>query len=96
MKNIFKILLAQILALAVLLVIIALVGQIYTFSKPGYENLDVIPDRQLGWRLMPNSLFTYTGMYWYEREFKTQLKINSLGFRDKERTIKKHKLLFHD
>ena len=91
MKNIFKILLAQILALAVLLVIIALVGQIYTFSKPGYENLDVIPDRQIGWRLVPNSLFTYTGTYWYEREFKTQLKINSLGFRDKERTVKKQK-----
>ena len=64
MKNIFKILLAQILALAVLLVIIALVGQIYTFSKPGYENLDVIPDRQLGWKLVPNSLFTYTGTDW--------------------------------
>jgi len=89
MKNIFKILLAQISTLAVLLVIIALVGQIYTFSKPGYENLDVIPDRQIGWRLVPNSLFTYTGTYWYEREFKTQLKINSLGFRDLERTIKK-------
>ena len=77
MKNIFKILLAQISTLAVLLVVIALVGQIYTFSKPSYENLDVIPDRQIGWRLVPNSLFTYTGTYWYEREFKTQLKINS-------------------
>jgi len=91
MKNIFKILVAQISTLAVLLIIIALVGQIYTFSKPSYENLDVIPDRQLGWRLVPNSLFTYTGTHWYEREFKTQLKINSLGFRDKERTVKKQK-----
>ena len=91
MKNIFKILLAQILTLAVLLVIIALVGQIYTFSNPGYENLDVIPDRQIGWRLVPNSLFTYTGTHWYEREFKTQIKTNSLGFRDKERTIEKQK-----
>jgi len=89
MKNIFKVLLAQILTLAVLLVIIALVGQIYTFSKTGYENLDVIPDRQLGWKLVPNSLFTYTGTHWYENEFKTEIKINSLGFRDKERTIKK-------
>ena len=91
MKNIFKILLAQISTLAVFLVIIALVGQIYTLSKPGYENLDVIPDLQIGWRLVPNSMFTYTGMHWYENEFKTQLKINSLGFRDKERTIKKQK-----
>ncbi len=83
--------LAQVLTLAVLLFIIAVVGQIYTFSRPGYENLDVIPDRQIGWRMVPNSLFTYTGMHWYAREFKTKIKINSLGFRDKERTIKKQK-----
>ena len=91
MKNIFKILLAQILTLVILLIIIAVAGQIYTFSNPGYENLDVIPDRQIGWRLVPNSLFTYTGTHWYKREFKTQIKTNSLGFRDKERTIKKQK-----
>ena len=53
--------------------------------------MDVIPDRQIGWRLVPNSLFTYTGTHWYEREFKTQIKTNSLGFRDKERTIEKQK-----
>ncbi len=74
-----------------MLIIIALAGQIYTFSNPGYENLDVIPDRQIGWRLVPNSTFTYTGMHWYEKEFKTQIKTNSLGFRDKERTIEKQK-----
>ena len=74
-----------------MLILIAVAGQIYTFSNPGYENLDVIPDRQIGWRLVPNSLFTYTGTHWYEREFKTQIKTNSLGFRDKERTIEKQK-----
>jgi len=74
-----------------LLIIIAVAGQIYTFSNPGYENLDVIPDRQIGWRLVPNSLFTYTGTHWYGRGFKTQIKTNSLGFRDKERTIEKQK-----
>ena len=74
-----------------MLIIIAVAGQIYTFSNPGYENLDVIPDRQIGWRLVPNSLFTYTGTHWYEREFKTQIKTNSLGFRDKERTIGQQK-----
>ena len=74
-----------------MLIIIAVAGQIYTFSNPGYENLDVIPDRQIGWRLVPNSLFTYTGTHWYKREFKTQIKTNSLGFRDKERTIEKQK-----
>jgi hypothetical protein len=89
MKKTLKIFLAQILTLIILLIVIAIVGQIYTFSKPGYENLDVIPDQQLGWRLMPNSSFIYTGMHWYENEFKTELKINSLGFRDKERAVTK-------
>jgi len=79
LKNILKICIAQILTLVILLIIIAVAGQIYTFSNPGYENLDVIPDRQIGWRLVPNSLFTYTGTHWYEREFKTQIKTNSLG-----------------
>jgi hypothetical protein len=90
-KKVLYIFLAQVLTLFFLVGAIALGGQFYTFFKPGYENLDVIPDRQIGWRLMPNSLFTYTGMHWYENEFKTQLKINSLGFRDEERAIKKQK-----
>ncbi|MBT6601038.1 MAG: hypothetical protein HOB32_05165 [Nitrospina sp.] len=93
MVKILKILLAQILTLVIFLIIIAVAGQIYTFSNPSYENLDVIPDRQIGWRLVPDSLFTYTGTHWYKREFKTQIKTNSLGFRDKERTIEKQKNL---
>jgi hypothetical protein len=90
-KNIFKILIAQALTVVVILSIVALVGQIYAFLNPSYENIDVIPDRQLGWKLVPNSIFTYTGVHWYKNEFKTQIKINSLGFRDKERNLKKQK-----
>ena len=90
-KNIFKILIAQSLTVVVILLVVALVGQIYAFLNPSYENIDVIPDRQLGWKLVPNSIFTYTGVHWYKNEFKTQIKTNSLGFRDTERTIKKQK-----
>ncbi len=89
MKNIFKIAIAQVVTLVLFLMIVAVSGQIYTFLKPGYENLDVIPDPNIGWRLMPNLEFTYTGYHWYQNEFKTQIKVNSLGFRDKERTVKK-------
>ena len=91
MKKILKIIIAQLLTLFIFLVIIAIAGQVYTGLHPSYEILSSIPDRQLGWKLVPNSLFTYTGAHWYEREYKTQIKINSLGFRDKERTIKKQK-----
>ena len=93
MKKILKIIIAQLLTLFIFLVIIAIAGQIYTFLRPGYKVLDVIPDRDIGWRLVPNATFTYTGGHWYENEFKTQIKVNSLGFRDKERTVKKHKKL---
>ena len=93
MKKILKIIIAQLLTLFIFLVIIAIAGQIYTFLRPGYKVLDVIPDRDIGWRLVPNFTFTYTGSHWYENEFKTQIKVNSLGFRDKERTIEKHKNL---
>ena len=93
MKKILKIIIAQLLTLFIFLVIIAIAGQIYTFLRPGYKVLDVIPDRDIGWRLVPKATFTYTGSHWYENEFKTQIKVNSLGFRDKERTIEKHKNL---
>ncbi len=93
MKKILKIIIAQLLTLFIFLVIIAIAGQIYTFLRPGYKVLDVIPDRDIGWRLVPNATFTYTGHHWYENEFKTQIKVNSLGFRDKERTVEKHKKL---
>ena len=91
-KNIFKILSAQALTVLVVLLVVSLVGQAYTFLNPSYENIDVIPDRQLGWKLVPNSIFTYTGVHWYKNEFKTQIKINSLGFRDKERNLIKKKI----
>ena len=91
MKKILKIIIAQLFTLFIFLVINAIAGQVYTGLHPSYEILSSIPDRQLGWKLVPNSLFTYTGGHWYENEFKTEIKINSLGFRDKERTIKKLK-----
>jgi hypothetical protein len=89
MKKILKIIIAQLLTLFFFLFIIAIAGQFYTRLHPSYEILSSFPDRQLGWKLVPNSLFTYTGSHWYENEFKTEIKINSLGFRDKERSIKK-------
>ena len=89
MKKIFKIFLAQVVTLVAFLLIIAIAGQVYTFINPSYENLDVIPDPNMGWRLVPNATFTFTGTHWYANEFKTQIKVNSLGFRDKERTVKK-------
>ena len=61
MKKILKIIIAQLLTLFIFLVIIAIAGQIYTFLRPGYKVLDVIPDRDIGWRLVPNATFTYTG-----------------------------------
>ena len=75
MKNILKICIAQILTLVILLIIIAVAGQIYTFLKPGYKVLDVIPDRDIGWRLVPNATFTYTGNHGMKTNLKLKLKL---------------------
>jgi hypothetical protein len=91
MIKIFKIIIAQLITFFIFLIIVSITGQVYTGLHPSYEILSSVPDRQLGWKLVPNSLFTYTGTYWYEREYKTQIKINSLGFRDKERNINNQK-----
>jgi hypothetical protein len=51
--------------------------------------LSVVPDRVVGWKLLPNLHFIWTGHYWYAREFSVPVKTNSIGFRDIERTIAK-------
>jgi len=55
-KNIFKILIAQSLTIVAVILVVALGGQTYTFLNPSYENIDVIPDRQLWWKLVRRSI----------------------------------------
>ena len=83
---ILKILVAQALTVLIILALIEMVGQLYAFYKPAYETLSAIPDKVVGWRMAPNLEYVHAGHHWYEREFRAEVKVNSLGFRDYNRS----------
>jgi hypothetical protein len=85
---------ANILATAGFLILIELGGQIYVSFFPSYRVLATQPDSSLGWKFVPNMEFLNTDHYWYAREFSSKIKINSQGFRDKERKETKGKNIF--
>ena len=89
LNYVFKILAAQILTIVIVLIFIEAAGKTYANFNPGHENLYAIPDRVVGWRLAPNLEYIHTGSHWYENEFRTKIKHNSLGFRDYERSVLK-------
>src|SRR4029077_5397964 len=64
-------------------------GQIYAFLHPSHRVLSFVPDRVVGWKLLPNLRFIWTGHSWYARGFSVPGTTNSIGFRDIERTIAK-------
>jgi len=87
LNNLLKILTAQVIIIAIVLALIEAAGQFYAYSNPGYETLSAIPDRAVGWRLVPNLKYIHTGSYWYENEFSVEIRHNSLGFRDNDRSV---------
>ena len=74
------------------LLVVLLLGvaaRLYTASRPGYRVIHLEPDREVGWKQLPNHEWTWTGAYWYARDFRVDVKTNSHGFRDRERTLEK-------
>ena len=88
-NTILKILTAQVMTIAIVLALVEIAGQLYAYSNPGYEALSAIPDRTVGWRLAPNLEYVHTGGHWYANEFSVEIKHNSQGFRDDNRSTKK-------
>ncbi len=88
-KNIFKLLLANVLIFIITAIFIEICGQVYAYYHPAYKALPFEPHAILGWRFIPNSEHIITGNHWYAKEFSSKVKINSHGFRDFERTIEK-------
>ena len=89
LNNLLKILTAQVMTIAIVLTLVEIAGQLYAYSNPGYEALSAIPDRTVGWRLAPNLEYVHTGGHWYANEFSVEIKHNSQGFRDDNRSTKK-------
>ena len=90
-KNIFKLLLANFLVFFVIAFVVEICGQVYAYFHPAYKVIPFAPHPILGWSFIPNTEHIITGNHWYAREFSAKVKINSHGFRDFERTIKKDK-----
>jgi hypothetical protein len=90
-KSFFLLLFSNILVFMAAAIIVELGGQTYAYLHPAYKILSFAPDPILGWRFIPNTEHINTGSHWYAREFSVNVKINSHGFRDFERTIKKDK-----
>ena len=89
-KNFFKLLFTNILIFLVVAIVFEIGGQTYAYFHPAYKVIPFAPHPLLGWRFIPNTEHIITGNYWFAREFSTKVKINSHGFRDVERTIKKN------
>ncbi len=90
-KTFVKLLIANFITLLAVFTVIEGAGQIYAYFHRSYKILPFIPDPVFGWRFIPNSEHIMTGRHWYAREFNAKVKINSHGFRDFERSIKKEK-----
>jgi len=90
-KKFLKLFLANILVFLAVAIVIEVGGQIYAYFHPAYKVIPFVPHPILGWRFIPNSDHIVTGDYWYAREFSPEVKINSHGFRDFERSMEKDK-----
>ena len=90
-KKFLKLFFANILGFLAVAIVIEVGGQIYTYFHPAYKIIPFAPHPIIGWRFIPNSDHIVTGDYWYAREFSAEVKINSHGFRDFERSMEKDK-----
>jgi hypothetical protein len=91
LNTFFKLLIANLIVFLTISLVIEIGGQIYVYFHPSYKTLPFIPHPVLGWGFIPKSEHITTGSHWYAREFSVNIKINSHGFRDLERHIKKDK-----
>ena len=88
-SNILKIVGTNILVLVVLVLVIEAGLQLVALARPSYHVLFLQPDRVLGWKQVPNARWNWAGHYWYASDFNVEIETNSLGFRDKERELRK-------
>ena len=60
-NSFIKIFTAQVLLLAIILILIEVIGKGYASYNPGHETLYAIPDKLTGWRMTPDLEYTHTG-----------------------------------
>ena len=85
---------AMALCAGLLLVVAGVAARMYVASRPGYRVMFLEPDREVGWKQIPDHEWIWTGTHWYAREFSVEIKTNSHGFRDRERILDKPRGVF--
>ena len=78
-----------ILGILLVVVLVAIIGQVYAFFHPGYSNIILDPDPVIGWKFAPNIEFVHTGNNWYADELSVHHKTNFFGFLGPDRPFKK-------
>ncbi len=63
----------------------------YAFWRPSYQVVFLQPDRWVGWTQVPNLRWTWTGSSFAAVDFSVPIETNSLGFRDLNRHVEKHR-----
>jgi hypothetical protein len=89
MRKLVKIAGINVLVFVGLLAAIELGAQIVALARPSYDVLYLQPDRAVGWKLVPDLRFTWTGFEWYADEFSVDVVTNQFGFRDLPRDYAK-------
>ena len=85
--NALKIIIANALVFLFLLLLLEAGGQIVSLLRPSYDVLFLQPDKELGWKQVPNLSWTWAGHNWYAMDFSVQVQTNALGFRDIAREL---------
>lgn len=81
--------LANLILLVMVIIFIEILAQVYFYLNPAYDVLFLQPDKAVGWKQVPHLNWTWTGHFWYAREFSVSIETNSQGFRDIEREYNK-------
>lgn len=58
--------------------------QVVAFLRPSYSVLFLKPDPDLGWKMVPNYKWKWSGKHWYANAFSLDVQSNSVGFRGNE------------
>jgi hypothetical protein len=69
--------------------LVELGGRVLSLLYPAYDVVFLQPDRVVGWKQVPDLTYRWTGSHLYAADFSVEIRTNSSGFRDRERSLPK-------
>ena len=83
-KRLVKITAVNFLLIGVVVFLFEAGLQVVAFLRPSYSVLFLEPDPDLGWKMVPNYKWKWSGKHWYANAFSLDVQSNSAGFRGNE------------